>query len=623
MSFRARLNLFFVLLVVVPLFAVGVVLLRTLDGAALGRTESALASEARAVAVVNREIRQQAGVASQEIADDQKLAAALRADDLPAVRARARQLLTPATPARRIRIETAGGGTVDVGDKRALLPQRNALVSPAADRRPLGELEVAIIDPDALEQRLHGLTGRSVQIREAGNGRLLAGSQQGPSTPPPPGRVRRTDDGAWTAVTVREAAFGRGSDQIVLSVPAAASKASTSERVALIGTLVLFLVLAAIGALLVSRSLQRQVGILLDGSRRLGRGDFDHEIPRQGEDEFAQLADGFNAMSGQLRRRMEELDAERVRLRAAIRRIGESFAANLDREGLLEIVAQAAADGVRADASRAWICVAGRDEIAVSGEAAAFDGIFARAEAQLAAGGNGLLSEGEQHAMAVAMRGDGLHGTVTVARRKGAFTAADAELVAYLSGQATVSLENVGRHEEAEREALTDPLTGLANRRRFDDLLAGVVARARPEGQPVSLLALDLDHFKQVNDQYGHQTGDAVLRGVAWVLRECVRGIDTPARLGGEEFAVILPGTDPEGAWVLAERLRAAIEELRTAVGTDGEEIRVTVSIGTSTLAGTTVEAARLALLADEALYRAKRTGRNKTVTADVEAKPG
>lgn len=328
-------------------------------------------------------------------------------------------------------------------------------------------------------------------------------------------------------------------------------------------------------------------------------------------------------MSGQLRRRMDELEAERVRLRAAIRRIGESFAANLDREGLLEIVAQAAADGVRADAARAWISVAGRDEVATAGQVSVFEGIFARAEAQLAASGDGLLSESGQHAMAVAMRGEGLYGTVTVARRNGAFTAADAELVAYLSGQATVSLENVGRHEEAEREALTDPLTGLANRRRFDDLLAGVVARARPEGQPVSLLALDLDHFKQVNDQYGHQAGDAVLRGVAWVLRECVRGIDTPARLGGEEFAVILPGTDPEGAWILAERLRAAIEELRTAVGSDGEEIRVTVSIGTSTLSGTTVEAARLALLADEALYRAKRTGRNKTVTADVEAKPG
>lgn len=150
MSFRARLNLFFVLLVVVPLFAVGVVLLRTLDGAALGRTESALASEARAVSTVNGEIREQAGVTSREIAGDRKLAAALRADDVPAVRARARQLLTPTTPARRIRIAIARGGkVVDVGDQNALLPQRNALVSPGPDQRPLGELEVAIIGPTA------------------------------------------------------------------------------------------------------------------------------------------------------------------------------------------------------------------------------------------------------------------------------------------------------------------------------------------------------------------------------------------------------------------------------------------------------------------------------------------
>ena len=108
-----------------------------------------------------------------------------------------------------------------------------------------------------------------------------------------------------------------------------------------------------------------------------------------------------------------------------------------------------------------------------------------------------------------------------------------------------MSIENVGLHETVERQAVTDELTGLFNRRRFQEAMATEVERARRFGQPLGLVLLDIDDFKRVNDTYGHQQGDLVLREVARVLRESSREIDEPARYGGEELAVVLPGHRP------------------------------------------------------------------------------
>ena len=620
-SFRTRLNLFFVLLVVAPLFAVGVVLLRTIDGAAQGRVESALAAQGRAVATVSDVYRSQAATVNGRIARDRELAAALRSGSTARVRRRAGELLAPATDARRLKI-TIGrtGRVVDVGSPTAVLPQRNPLVTRGG--RTLGTIETSVVGPRALATQIEQLTGRMVQVRAGDDGRVVAGSEDGPREMPRADRVTDVDDGDFTVVALREPGFGAREDGILVFAPGEDSRASKRDRFALVGTLVLFLVLAGGGALAVSRSLQRQVGVLLEGSKRLGEGDFDHEIPRGGgDDEFALLADGFNAMSRQLRRRLDELEDERGRMRSAIRRIGETFAANLDREGLLEIVARAAADGVRADASRARVVVNGREEIAETGGTSAFDALLHRAGERASEGREVLVSEGDQHALAVVMDAADVSGTVAVARRDVPFTQADVEMVGYLSGQAAVSLENVGRHEEAEREAHTDPLTGLANRRRFNDFVAAAVDAAQRDGRPLSMLALDLDHFKSVNDEHGHGVGDEVLKATARAMLDAVRGGDVAARIGGEEFAVVMPRTDVEGARILAERLRLAVQEMRLQVP-GGREIRLTISIGTATASGKVIDAPGLLAAADEALYAAKRGGRNRTVSADALAEP-
>src|SRR5690606_7540210 len=133
------------------------------------------------------------------------------------------------------------------------------------------------------------------------------------------------------------------------------------------------------------------------------------------------------------------------------------------------------------------------------------------------------------------------------------FTDAERELFEYLARQAAVSVENAALHRAIERQAVTDELTGLANRRRFNEALSAEVERAKRFSHSFALILLDIDDFKSINDEYGHQQGDAVLREVASVLRELSREIDLPARYGGEEFALILPGTDIEGAYNLAE----------------------------------------------------------------------
>ena len=181
---------------------------------------------------------------------------------------------------------------------------------------------------------------------------------------------------------------------------------------------------------------------------------------------------------------------------------------------------------------------------------------------------------------------------------------------ASLAGQAVVALENARLHRIVERQALIDGLTGLANRRQADKALVSELARAQRLGGPVGLILADVDDFKPVNDRFGHPTGDMVLRDLAASLRETVREIDIAARWGGEEFAVILPGTDLEGAAQVAERLRVALAE-REILSTDGVPLHVTASFGAAASSSSTT-VTQLIEAADEALYRAKRAGKDR-----------
>ena len=167
--------------------------------------------------------------------------------------------------------------------------------------------------------------------------------------------------------------------------------------------------------------------------------------------------------------------------------------------------------------------------------------------------------------------------------------------------------------------AQTDALTNLANRRALDERLDDEVDHARRLGTSIGFVIADVDNFKSINDRFGHQTGDAVLREVARVFADAVRELDLPGRYGGEEIAVVLPGTQLAGARRLADRIRKSVEELHVTAP-DGTPVEVTASFGAACFpTHASVEA--LVAAADGALYEAKQSGKNRVATATAKKK--
>jgi diguanylate cyclase (GGDEF)-like protein len=194
------------------------------------------------------------------------------------------------------------------------------------------------------------------------------------------------------------------------------------------------------------------------------------------------------------------------------------------------------------------------------------------------------------------------------------------ELLHMLGPYAAIHLHHALQYGTIKDSAERDPLTTLHNRRGFDRILAAESTRFERYGRPLSLLVLDLDHFKGVNDRFGHEAGDEVLRRTARIIRNCIRDVDTAARLGGEEFVVLMPETGPDAAMDAGERIRTAI----AAVPVDwrGSSIPVTVSIGVATAPVTTAAPAGLMAAADSALYAAKAQGRNRVLRGLPAAAP-
>jgi diguanylate cyclase (GGDEF)-like protein len=199
----------------------------------------------------------------------------------------------------------------------------------------------------------------------------------------------------------------------------------------------------------------------------------------------------------------------------------------------------------------------------------------------------------------------------------GSFDARTRALAQSLAAQAAIALENARLHAIVQQQAITDELTELANRRRFMERLDTELRRAERFDEPLALVFADLDDFKRVNDLYGHHVGDSVLRAFADVIRRRVRVIDLAARLGGEEFAILLIETDLDGAEALAENLRSAVASMEVRI-VGGPPVRVTASFGVSDYPSARGAEALMAA-ADLALYRAKREGKN---TVRVSLRP-
>ena len=210
--------------------------------------------------------------------------------------------------------------------------------------------------------------------------------------------------------------------------------------------------------------------------------------------------------------------------------------------------------------------------------------------------------------------GNRILGTLVAgSRKRGAFDGDALRMLEVIAMQAAQAVLRAQLFEAMERMATTDGLTGLLNHRTFQQRFDEVLAQARRYGRKVSVLLTDVDHFKSVNDTYGHPTGDLVLKGVARVLKEKARDTDIVARYGGEEFAIVMPETDGKGAHVIAERIREAI--MAEVFQSEQGPLKVTLSVGVATYPDSHQDKQGLFDLADQCLYFAKRNGRNQSVT--------
>ncbi len=226
-------------------------------------------------------------------------------------------------------------------------------------------------------------------------------------------------------------------------------------------------------------------------------------------------------------------------------------------------------------------------------------------------------------AVAVSILADGRAiGVLALAKGDGAriFDADALPRIRAVADRAGAAIQNIRLHEEAIRQSVTDPLTGVGNKRQLSSTLFREIERSTRFNRALTVLMLDIDLFKQVNDQFGHGFGDLVLREFAHRLTSCVRDVDVVTRFGGEEFAIVLPETDVEGAGRVAERILNAIRAQPFRHGE--QQCSVTVSIGMASFPGPGHSGAEVIQAADEALYQAKRAGRDRWNVVEIAATP-
>lgn len=409
------------------------------------------------------------------------------------------------------------------------------------------------------------------------------------------------------------------------------------------GAVILFIVIAA--AIVSDLFIVRRVGLVVDAARRLSAGDLSARASVRGADEIGIMARTFNSMAEHLQERVKNEEEAREQL---AERVGELDLLNQMGELLQSCFTLDEAYGVVGrlgprlfpNESGAVFALdearSGIEAVATWGPAPA-DALAFPADACMALANSrthvvndmagGVLCQhlpaqrpGAYACTLLSAQGRAL-GVLYVARPVGGAPLSQAELrlADAVAGQFGLGLANVQLREVLRAQSIHDQLTGLFNRRYMEESLEREVNRARRSGRPMSLLMIDVDRFKQQNDAFGHEGGDAVLRELGRMLKASLRKEDIPCRYGGEEFALVLPEAAVDGAARRAEQLRQAVSRL--GIPYQGRVIGpVTVSIGVAAFPDHGDDTRALIHAADAALYQAKREGRNRVSVATLHS---
>ncbi len=589
-SFKLRLVIYFMLLALLPLVAATVAFTEVAIDGEVSAADSRLST---AIAVAQADYAEQ--LEDDAVEDAESLARATQVQRAFAERDRSTLLETAAEVPHSAFFSPKG--ELLAGQRPGRYAGMREVKVVAANGRLLGRIVVHLPFSDELAQGL----AENAALKEGdlfafvSGGKVIApGYLRGRADVPTHPQYATVDGGEYRAVGIDllEGDQGRSTVSLIALTPKAQIDAAAGN---LRSRFLLFAVaaMAAVGivAYTLGRTIVRSLRELSAAAGAMARGKFEQRVPVRGRDEFAALGTAFNDMATQLEARIRELASERGRVRDAIGRFGDALAATHDPFALLRVIVESAVEATGAKGGR--LVVDGK-VIETAGDP-----------------GNG------DRALVIPLGNDGRESGILYLTPKGNdFSDEARELAHWLGSQASVALENARLHRLVERQANTDGLTELPNRRHFEEALEGEISRAERFGGSLALILADLDDFKQVNDRYGHQAGDDVLQTFADILRATVREIDLPARYGGEEFAVLLPQTDLEGAQRLAERLCKALAA-RPMPTHPGALVAVTASFGVAAFPDSPTPAALFAA-ADEALYRAKRSGKNCVVAADA-----
>ena len=582
-SFKLKLVLWFALLALVPLGIAFYGYDALAQRSETRRTDGGLESALRG-ALAGYVIRLEAASSqAEQLARDPRLQRALRRHDRTALR----RLVS------RVDGAAVSDGDVVIGSTGS--PAAVRTVTVVGGRRVVGRVSIRVVIDDALLARLGAGLAAGDRLVAVRSGSIVVGASPGVHLALRSGVPKRVH---IAGSTYRGLATVPLSDPQGLSFVALAPQrlldagARDSEQgvgAALLSSLVL---LGAITYLL-GKSVVGTLRRFADAANSIAGGKLGERVEIRGRDEFANLARAFNDMASQLEQQRLDVQTERARVRDATQRLGEALVSTHDARQLLRVIVESAVEATGATGG----IVIGRDgEVARAGDPEAAG---ERIAFPLRAGASDF-----GHLVIVAASFDG--GQIETARS--------------LTGQAVVALENAQLHRLVQHQALVDSLTGLANRRSAEDTLRFELARAARFGGEICLVLADLDDFKLVNDRYGHPFGDELLKEFANAMRATVRDSDIAARWGGEEFALVLPGTSSEGGALLARRIREIVES-RMLQAPDGTDVRLTSSFGVASYPECE-EFGELLAAADSALYGAKREGKNRVVVSPESIKP-
>ncbi len=416
----------------------------------------------------------------------------------------------------------------------------------------------------------------------------------------------------------------------------------------LLPVLVVSLLLAGLLGRWVARVTTRPLEQLAGAARRVAAGHLDTHIDISSHDEIGRLGEAFNTMTVELRQYVDALHQSRDELSGSLTRLGDTLSSTHDLKKMLAVVLETAMVTSGAEAGSLMLFARNRNELflkvgrgldgRVSGNAvrvkvgSGVAGRVARTGEPL----HGRVGDGPDQLqlgpnepsarslVAVPLRShERIIGVLSLYDRQDGtvFGEDDVSTIRAFANQASTAIDNVLLHQEAQRMSITDGLTGLWNYRYFQMKLTEELERSGRFHRPLALVILDLDHFKKVNDEHGHQRGDSVLIELSARVKATIREVDVLARYGGEEFVLVLPETDVDGAKKTAARICEVVRQ-RPFGGRGETPLAITVSVGAAIYPRHADDGAALIAAADAALYEAKNGGRDRYVLSTSQPVP-